>query len=94
MDESMDSADIGDKSTFCRAIVIRMGSDIRQALPYKITGFAQFSMVGDRLYTDIAAGKNNGLTGILVLSGEATLDLPKPIPRIRFSNALIYMVLE
>ncbi len=31
-------------------------------------------MVGDRLYTDIAAGKNNGLTGILVLSGEATLD--------------------
>ncbi len=32
------------------------------------------AMVGDRLYTDIAAGKNNGLTGILVLSGEATLD--------------------
>ncbi|WP_306569064.1 HAD-IIA family hydrolase [Faecalispora jeddahensis] len=31
------------------------------------------AMVGDRLYTDIAAGVNNGLTGILVLSGEAAL---------------------
>ncbi len=30
-------------------------------------------MVGDRLYTDIAAGKNSGLTSILVLSGEASL---------------------
>ena len=35
------------------------------------------AMVGDRLYTDIAAGVNNGLTGIFVLSGEAQLtDLP------------------
>ena len=31
------------------------------------------AMVGDRLYTDIAAGKNSGLTSILVLSGEASL---------------------
>lgn len=31
------------------------------------------AMVGDRLYTDVAAGVNNGYTGILVLSGEATL---------------------
>ena len=31
------------------------------------------AMVGDRLYTDIAAGKNNGLKSILVLSGEAAL---------------------
>lgn len=30
-------------------------------------------MVGDRLYTDVAAGVNNGYTGILVLSGEATM---------------------
>lgn len=29
------------------------------------------AMIGDRLYTDVAAGVNNGLTGILVLSGEA-----------------------
>lgn len=27
---------------------------------------------GDRLYTDIAFGKNNGITAILVLTGEAT----------------------
>lgn len=33
----------------------------------------QIAMVGDRLYTDIAAGRNNGLKSILVLSGEAAL---------------------
>lgn len=39
---------------------------------------AHTAMVGDRLYTDIAAGVNNGLTGIFVLSGEAQLcDLPE-----------------
>lgn len=31
------------------------------------------AVIGDRLYTDVAAGVGNGLTGILVLSGEATL---------------------
>ena len=36
------------------------------------TGFApeNIAFVGDRLYTDVAAGVNNGATGILVLSGE------------------------
>ncbi len=40
------------------------------------TGYdrSEIAMVGDRLYTDVAAGVNNGLTGILVLSGEATMD--------------------
>lgn len=40
------------------------------------TGFdrSQAAMVGDRLYTDVAAGVNNGMCGILVLSGEATMD--------------------
>ncbi len=40
------------------------------------TGFdrSQAAMVGDRLYTDVAAGVNNGMCGILVLSGEATID--------------------
>ncbi len=32
------------------------------------------AMVGDRLYTDIAAGINGGLHSILVLSGEASLE--------------------
>lgn len=31
-------------------------------------------MTGDRLYTDIAAGKNNGLKSVLVLSGEAGME--------------------
>lgn len=31
------------------------------------------AVVGDRLYTDVASGVNNGLMGILVLSGEAGL---------------------
>ena len=34
---------------------------------------ADIAMVGDSLYTDIAAGRNNGLKSVLVLSGEATL---------------------
>ena len=39
------------------------------------TGFRkeEMAMVGDGLYTDVATGVNHGLTGILVLSGEATL---------------------
>ncbi len=36
------------------------------------TGRERIAMIGDRLYTDIAAGRNNGLLSILVLSGEAT----------------------
>ncbi|GHU68175.1 acid sugar phosphatase [Clostridia bacterium] len=35
---------------------------------------AETAMVGDRLYTDIATGVNNGLLSILVLTGEAQLD--------------------
>lgn len=34
----------------------------------------KIAMVGDRLYTDIAAGRNNGLKSVLVLSGEATME--------------------
>ena len=32
-------------------------------------------MVGDRLYTDIALGKKNGMTALLVMSGETTWDM-------------------
>ena len=36
------------------------------------------AVVGDRLYTDVKSGVNNGLYGIFVLSGEAQLlDLPE-----------------
>jgi len=34
----------------------------------------EIAFVGDRLYTDIAVGVNNGITGILVLTGETTAD--------------------
>lgn len=34
----------------------------------------RIAMAGDRLYTDIAAGVNNGLKSILVLSGEAAYE--------------------
>ena len=39
------------------------------------TGFTldEMAMVGDRLYTDVATGVRHGMTGILVLSGEATM---------------------
>lgn len=39
------------------------------------TGFKpwQIAFVGDRLYTDVAAGVRNGSRGLLVLSGEATM---------------------
>lgn len=39
------------------------------------TGYAlgEMAMVGDRLYTDVATAVNHGMTGILVLSGEATM---------------------
>lgn len=35
----------------------------------------EIAMVGDRLYTDIALGKKNGLLSILVMSGETTEDM-------------------
>ena len=42
----------------------------------EITGIARDDMCifGDRLYTDIALGKRHGVTAVLVLSGEATMD--------------------
>lgn len=42
----------------------------------------QIAMVGDRLYTDIAMARNAGAVGVLVLSGETTLEVANesPIP--------------
>ena len=47
---------------------------VREAL--QRTGFKleEMAMVGDRLYTDVATGVNHGMIGILVLSGEATME--------------------
>jgi NagD protein len=34
----------------------------------------QVAIIGDRLYTDVACGKNAGITSILVLSGETKVN--------------------
>lgn len=55
-------------------IIGKPNGDIIDYLISRIrTDKTHVGMVGDRLYTDIAAGCNNGLKSILVLSGEATL---------------------
>lgn len=56
-------------------IIGKPNSDIVDYLINRVgTEREQIAMVGDRLYTDIAAGRNNGLKSILVLSGEAALE--------------------
>lgn len=41
---------------------------------------SQIAMVGDRLYTDIAMARNAGAFGVLVLSGESTMDTVNSAP--------------
>lgn len=41
---------------------------------------SQIAMVGDRIYTDIAMAQNAGAYGVLVLSGETTLDVANAAP--------------
>ncbi len=41
---------------------------------------SQIAMVGDRIYTDIAMAQNAGAFGVLVLSGETTLDAARAAP--------------
>lgn len=77
---------IPDSGAICAAITLSTGVSPRYfGKPYaetvemieKISGVdrAHTAMVGDRLYTDIALGKKNGLLSILVLSGETTLEM-------------------
>lgn len=45
----------------------------------------QLAMIGDRIYTDVAAGRNAGGLGILVLSGETSLETAlasRPVPEL------------
>ncbi len=50
------------------------GGIVREAQTRTGYSLDEMAMVGDRLYTDVATGVNHGMTGILVLSGEATMD--------------------
>ena len=75
--------DIGAMMALIKASTGR-DADVILGKPYKgivdealmRTGFslAEMAMVGDRLYTDVATGVNHGMTGILVLSGEAAME--------------------
>ena len=47
---------------------------VRGALELMGSSADESAMVGDRLYTDIAAGNNAGLLSVMVLTGEASLD--------------------
>lgn len=49
------------------------GGIVREAVMRTGHAPGEMAMVGDRLYTDVATGVNHGMTGILVLSGEATM---------------------
>lgn len=71
-------------------IIGKPGGDIMEYLSQR-TGVpkSETAMVGDRLYTDVAAGVNNGYTGILVLSGEAgmeDLENSEVIPHLVFTS--------
>lgn len=56
------------------AVIGKPNREIIDAMLEKAKAKAESTaVVGDRLYTDVAAGVNNGLAGILVLSGESAL---------------------
>ncbi len=56
-------------------IIGKPNEDIIEYLATRVgTRRSRIAMVGDRLYTDIAAGRNNGLKSVLVLSGEAAME--------------------
>ena len=50
------------------------GGIVEEALERTGYKLEEMAMCGDRLYTDVATGVNHGMTGIFVLSGEATLE--------------------
>lgn len=56
-------------------VIGKPNEDIIEYLTTRVnTERNRIAMVGDRLYTDIAAGRNHGLISVLVLSGEASLE--------------------
>lgn len=56
-------------------VIGKPNEDIISYLTRRVnTERSRIAMVGDRLYTDIAAGRNHGLKSVLVLSGEASLE--------------------
>ncbi len=77
---------IPDSGAICAAITLSTGVEPRYFgkpnaetadMLCRFSGLdkSEIAMVGDRLYTDIALGKKNGLLSILVMSGETTPDM-------------------
>lgn len=60
-----------------RPVVIGKPSPLMPELAMEHAGFTkeETAVVGDRIYTDIKSGLNAGITGMLVLSGETTLEI-------------------
>jgi len=58
-----------------RPVVIGKPSPLMPLLAMEQHGYSkeETAVVGDRIYTDVKSGLNAGITGILVLSGESTL---------------------
>lgn len=82
---------IPDSGAICAMVALSTGKQPRYfGKPYaetiemveEMTGLSRdnIAMVGDRLYTDIALGKRNGFTAIMVLSGEGTMDDVNALP--------------
>ena len=76
---------IPDCGSMCAAIALStgkqpkyVGKPFKETVDYVLekTGadLEKVTFVGDRLYTDVKTGVNNGAHGVLVLSGEATLE--------------------
>lgn len=93
---------IPDSGAICGAVTLSTGVEPKYfGKPYAetaemielISGVARenTAMVGDRLYTDIALGKRNGLTAVLVMSGETTEKMlenaeEKDLPDLKFDG--------
>ena len=60
-----------------RPVVIGKPSPLMPKLAMSRLGYSkeETAVVGDRIYTDVKSGLNAGITGILVLSGETTLEI-------------------
>ena len=63
-------------------VVIGKPSPLMPELAMAKWGFTkeQTAVIGDRIYTDVKSGLNAGVTGILVLSGESTLQTLEESP--------------
>lgn len=82
---------IPDSGAMCAMVALSTGKEPRYfGKPYaetiemveEMTGLSRdkIAMVGDRLYTDIALGKKNNFTAIMVLSGEGTMEDVNALP--------------